>query len=143
MAKYDYDMIIVGGGAAGLTVAAGASQLGAKTALIEKEKLGGDCLHYGCVPSKTLIKGDSFIRLNPQDEYIGLNLFRQCITEHEIRDLPKLDSDFRELPCHPFAGAQVKGHPLPTPVIHKQLGRGEGWNQRVGVNARFVPVTGH
>jgi len=56
MAKYDYDMIIVGGGAAGLTVAAGASQLGAKTALIEKEKLGGDCLHYGCVPSKTLIK---------------------------------------------------------------------------------------
>jgi pyruvate/2-oxoglutarate dehydrogenase complex dihydrolipoamide dehydrogenase (E3) component len=56
MSKYDYDMIIIGGGAAGLTVAAGAAQLGAKTALIEKEKLGGDCLHYGCVPSKTLIK---------------------------------------------------------------------------------------
>jgi pyruvate/2-oxoglutarate dehydrogenase complex dihydrolipoamide dehydrogenase (E3) component len=50
-------MIIIGGGAAGLTVAAGASQLGAKTALIEKRKaLGGDCLHFGCVPSKTLIK---------------------------------------------------------------------------------------
>jgi pyruvate/2-oxoglutarate dehydrogenase complex dihydrolipoamide dehydrogenase (E3) component len=56
MAKYDYDMIIIGGGAAGLTVAAGAAQLGAKTALIEKRRLGGDCLHYGCVPSKTLIK---------------------------------------------------------------------------------------
>jgi len=56
MVKHDYDMIIIGGGAAGLTVAAGAAQLGAKTALIEKEKLGGDCLHYGCVPSKTLIK---------------------------------------------------------------------------------------
>jgi len=56
MSKHDYDMIIIGGGAAGLTVAAGAAQLGAKTALIEKEKLGGDCLHYGCVPSKTLIK---------------------------------------------------------------------------------------
>ncbi len=56
MSKYDYDMIIIGGGAAGLTVAAGAAQLGAKTALIEKRKLGGDCLHYGCVPSKTLIK---------------------------------------------------------------------------------------
>ncbi len=56
MAKYDYDMIIIGGGAAGLTVAAGASQLGAKTALIEKDRLGGDCLFYGCVPSKTLIK---------------------------------------------------------------------------------------
>ncbi|MES0363528.1 MAG: FAD-dependent oxidoreductase [Desulfobacteria bacterium] len=56
MSKYDYDMIIIGGGAAGLTVAAGAAQLGAKTALIERERLGGDCLFYGCVPSKTLIK---------------------------------------------------------------------------------------
>jgi pyruvate/2-oxoglutarate dehydrogenase complex dihydrolipoamide dehydrogenase (E3) component len=57
MATYDYDMIIIGGGAAGLTVAAGAAQLGAKTALVEKRtQLGGDCLNYGCVPSKTLIK---------------------------------------------------------------------------------------
>lgn len=57
MAKYDYDMGIIGGGAAGLTVASGAAQLGGKTLLIEKEEaLGGDCLHFGCVPSKTLIK---------------------------------------------------------------------------------------
>jgi pyruvate/2-oxoglutarate dehydrogenase complex dihydrolipoamide dehydrogenase (E3) component len=57
MASYDYDIGILGGGAAGLTVASGAARLGAKTLLIEKEKdLGGDCLHYGCVPSKTLIQ---------------------------------------------------------------------------------------
>jgi pyruvate/2-oxoglutarate dehydrogenase complex dihydrolipoamide dehydrogenase (E3) component len=57
MAKYDYDIGIIGGGAAGLTVAAGAAQFGAKTILIEKSgRLGGDCLHYGCVPSKTLIR---------------------------------------------------------------------------------------
>jgi pyruvate/2-oxoglutarate dehydrogenase complex dihydrolipoamide dehydrogenase (E3) component len=49
-------MVIIGAGAAGLTVAAGTAQLGAKTALIEKDRLGGDCLFYGCVPSKTLIK---------------------------------------------------------------------------------------
>jgi pyruvate/2-oxoglutarate dehydrogenase complex dihydrolipoamide dehydrogenase (E3) component len=56
MAKYDYDLGVIGGGAAGLTVASGAAQLGAGTLLIEKEpSLGGDCLHYGCVPSKTLI----------------------------------------------------------------------------------------
>ncbi|MCI5212797.1 MAG: FAD-dependent oxidoreductase, partial [Candidatus Electrothrix sp. ATG2] len=56
MAHYDYDIGIIGGGAAGLTVASGAAQLGAKTLLLEKEKeLGGDCLHFGCVPSKTLI----------------------------------------------------------------------------------------
>jgi pyruvate/2-oxoglutarate dehydrogenase complex dihydrolipoamide dehydrogenase (E3) component len=57
MAPYDYDLGILGGGAAGLTAAAGAAQFGAKTILIEKAKaLGGDCLHFGCVPSKTLIR---------------------------------------------------------------------------------------
>lgn len=57
MPKFDYDIGVIGGGAAGLTVSAGSAQLGAKTLLIEKEpKLGGDCLHYGCVPSKTLIR---------------------------------------------------------------------------------------
>jgi pyruvate/2-oxoglutarate dehydrogenase complex dihydrolipoamide dehydrogenase (E3) component len=57
MPAYDFDIGIIGGGSAGLTVAAGAARLGAKTLLIEKEKvLGGDCLHFGCVPSKTLIK---------------------------------------------------------------------------------------
>ncbi len=56
MAKYDYDLGVIGGGAAGLTVASGAAQLGAGTLLIEKgPALGGDCLHFGCVPSKTLI----------------------------------------------------------------------------------------
>ncbi len=57
MAKFEYDIGVLGGGAAGLTVTAGAAQLGAKAILIEKEsRLGGDCLHYGCVPSKTLIR---------------------------------------------------------------------------------------
>ncbi|GAB4252262.1 dihydrolipoyl dehydrogenase family protein [Deferrisoma sp.] len=57
MAQREYDLGVLGGGAAGLTVAAGAAQFGAKTILIEKaDRLGGDCLHFGCVPSKTLIR---------------------------------------------------------------------------------------
>lgn len=56
MARYSHDVIIVGGGAGGLTAAVGCAQLGMKTALIDKERLGGDCLHYGCVPSKTLLR---------------------------------------------------------------------------------------
>ncbi|WP_214828484.1 dihydrolipoyl dehydrogenase family protein [Exiguobacterium algae] len=52
----DYQLIVIGGGAAGMTVAAGAANLGVKVALVEKNKhLGGDCLHVGCVPSKALI----------------------------------------------------------------------------------------
>ena len=48
MASFDYDIGIIGGGAAGLTAASGAAQLGARTLLVEKEKdLGGDRLHFG------------------------------------------------------------------------------------------------
>ncbi|MCG8547943.1 MAG: FAD-dependent oxidoreductase, partial [Alphaproteobacteria bacterium] len=49
------DICIIGAGSGGLSVAAGASQMGARTVLIEKGKMGGDCLNYGCVPSKALI----------------------------------------------------------------------------------------
>lgn len=52
----DYDVIVIGGGAGGLSSAGVATQLGAKTALIEREALGGDCTWTGCVPSKTLLK---------------------------------------------------------------------------------------
>ncbi len=51
-----YHLVVIGGGPAGLVAAAGAAGLGAKVALIEKHRLGGDCLVYGCVPSKALLK---------------------------------------------------------------------------------------
>ncbi|MCO5168736.1 MAG: mercuric reductase [Planctomycetes bacterium] len=50
-----YDLVVLGGGTAGLVTAAGAAGLGARVALVEKELLGGDCLNVGCVPSKALI----------------------------------------------------------------------------------------
>lgn len=50
-----YNMVVIGGGTAGLVCAAGAAGLGAKVALIERELLGGDCLNVGCVPSKGII----------------------------------------------------------------------------------------
>ncbi len=73
MADHDYDIGIIGGGAAGLTVASGAAQLGAKTLLIEKEPaLGGDCLHYGCVPSKTLLPSARVYHAMKHAERFGL-----------------------------------------------------------------------
>lgn len=50
-----YDMVVIGGGTAGLVTAAGAAGLGARVALVERHLLGGDCLNVGCVPSKALI----------------------------------------------------------------------------------------
>jgi pyruvate/2-oxoglutarate dehydrogenase complex dihydrolipoamide dehydrogenase (E3) component len=73
MRDFDYDIGVIGGGAAGLTVTSGAAQLGAKTLLIEKEKeLGGDCLHFGCVPSKTLIKTARVFHLMKSAKRFGL-----------------------------------------------------------------------
>jgi pyruvate/2-oxoglutarate dehydrogenase complex dihydrolipoamide dehydrogenase (E3) component len=55
-----YDLVVIGGGSAGLVVAGGAAQLGARVALVEKKLLGGDCLYTGCVPSKTFIRSARF-----------------------------------------------------------------------------------
>ncbi len=53
--KYNVDLCIIGAGAGGLSIAAGAAQLGRSVVLYEAEAMGGDCLNYGCVPSKALI----------------------------------------------------------------------------------------
>ena len=59
--KRRYNLVVVGGGTAGLVAAAGAAGLGAIVALVEKNLMGGDCLNFGCVPSKALIRVDETI----------------------------------------------------------------------------------
>jgi pyruvate/2-oxoglutarate dehydrogenase complex dihydrolipoamide dehydrogenase (E3) component len=55
-----YNLVVLGGGTAGLVTAAGAAALGAKVALVENNLLGGDCLNVGCVPSKALLRSARF-----------------------------------------------------------------------------------
>lgn len=55
MSKIETDLLVIGAGSGGLSLAAGAVQMGAKVVLLEDHKMGGDCLNYGCVPSKALI----------------------------------------------------------------------------------------
>jgi pyruvate/2-oxoglutarate dehydrogenase complex dihydrolipoamide dehydrogenase (E3) component len=55
MSILETDICVIGGGSGGLSVAAGAVQMGARVVLIEGHKMGGDCLNYGCVPSKALL----------------------------------------------------------------------------------------
>ena len=54
MAKNNYDLIVIGAGGAGSTAATTAVSMGKRVALIERDKLGGTCLNYGCDPTKTL-----------------------------------------------------------------------------------------
>jgi len=55
MERIKADVLIIGAGSGGLSIAAGASQMGANVVLLEGHKMGGDCLNYGCVPSKALL----------------------------------------------------------------------------------------
>lgn len=55
MVKIKTDLLVIGAGSGGLSVAAGAAQMGADVVLLEGHKMGGDCLNYGCVPSKALL----------------------------------------------------------------------------------------
>ena len=70
--KYDFDMLVIGGGAAGLTASGMSASFGAKTALVEAKRLGGDCTWYGCVPSKTLLKAAKVANLFRSAAKFGL-----------------------------------------------------------------------
>lgn len=72
MARTQYDMAIIGGGSGGLTAARTAAALGAHVLLLDKERLGGDCLRYGCVPSKSLIHVARVVQQAKESMSLGL-----------------------------------------------------------------------
>jgi pyruvate/2-oxoglutarate dehydrogenase complex dihydrolipoamide dehydrogenase (E3) component len=72
MARFTHDVIVVGGGAGGLVTTVGCAQLGLKTAVVERARLGGDCLYHGCVPSKSLLKTAGVYRQAAEFERFGL-----------------------------------------------------------------------
>ena len=72
MAKFDYNIISIGGGSAGLVTSYIGAVLKAKIALIERQKMGGDCLNTGCVPSKALIKTAKVIQSLKKHKVYGL-----------------------------------------------------------------------
>jgi pyruvate/2-oxoglutarate dehydrogenase complex dihydrolipoamide dehydrogenase (E3) component len=102
------DLIIIGGGVGGLVTASVAGQLGLRVTLIEKSpRLGGDCLHCGCVPSKTLIRSAKVASLMRRGEAFGLPGYRPTVdlarvTERVQRVIGELETHdhpdrFREL----------------------------------------------
>ncbi len=94
------DICVIGAGSAGLVVAAGASQMGAEIVLIEKGKMGGDCLNYGCVPSKALlaagraaVKGSHTARLGVDYAPPGIDFGRvQAHVKSVIEGIAPVDS---------------------------------------------------
>ncbi|WP_071460070.1 dihydrolipoyl dehydrogenase [Bacillus massilinigeriensis] len=69
---HEYDLVILGGGTGGYVAAIRASQLGLKTAIVEKGKLGGTCLHKGCIPSKALLRSAEVYSTAKRGEEFGV-----------------------------------------------------------------------
>ncbi len=72
MRNYNADLCIIGAGSAGLSLAAGAAQLGLSVVLFEAHKMGGDCLNYGCVPSKALIAAGKRAHAMREAQHFGI-----------------------------------------------------------------------
>jgi len=80
------DICVIGGGSAGLSVAAGAAQMGAETVLIEKGKMGGDCLNTGCVPSKSLLVAAKAAKAHLHAAQLGVRYAPPEIDFAAVRD---------------------------------------------------------
>src|ERR1700761_6179588 len=63
MAEQSFDLVVVGGGPGGYVAAIRAAQLGMKTAVVEREHLGGICLNWGCIPTKALLRSSEINHL--------------------------------------------------------------------------------
>ncbi|MEX1137743.1 MAG: FAD-dependent oxidoreductase [Bacteroidota bacterium] len=84
--SHRFDIAIVGGGSAGLTAATTAKRLGASVVLIERNKTGGECLHTGCIPSKTLIHTSRLYHEMKQAAKYGLPLVDQPLDFARVMD---------------------------------------------------------
>ena len=84
--KNQFDICIIGAGSGGLSVAAGASQLGLKTALIEKAEMGGDCLNTGCVPSKALLEAAKVAQAFRKSGVFGIKPQEPEINFSDVKD---------------------------------------------------------
>lgn len=80
------DLCIIGAGSGGLSVAAGAVQMGADVVLIEKAKMGGDCLNYGCVPSKSIIAAGHTADVMRRSSRFGIKSVEPTVDFSAVRD---------------------------------------------------------
>lgn len=82
--KFDYNLVVIGAGSAGLVTAYIAATVKAKVALVEKDKMGGDCLNTGCVPSKALIRSAKMVSYAKRAGEFG---FRSADVDYDFSDV--------------------------------------------------------
>ena len=85
----NYDLVILGGGTGGYVAAIRASQLGMDVAIVEKEKLGGTCLHKGCIPSKALLRSAEVYRQTKTANQFGVETTNTSLNFKKVQERKK------------------------------------------------------
>ncbi|CAM3164226.1 dihydrolipoyl dehydrogenase [Sporolactobacillus spathodeae] len=85
----NYDLVLLGGGTGGYVAAIRASQLGLKTAIVEKEALGGTCLHKGCIPTKAFLRSAEVFATIKQSSSFGVDVSGAVLDFNKIQERKK------------------------------------------------------
>ncbi len=146
-----YNVVIIGAGTAGLVAAAGTAGLGGRVALIERNKMGGDCLNYGCVPSKALIASARAINsirhaskwgLDEEEPRFEFQTVFESMRSRRAKIAPNDSIErFESLGVDVFLGAArfVSPHEI---AVGDQTLRAKNFVIAAGTRARIPPIEG-
>jgi pyruvate/2-oxoglutarate dehydrogenase complex dihydrolipoamide dehydrogenase (E3) component len=151
MPAREFDLVIVGAGSGGLTAAGFAAQLGAKVALVEKNRIGGDCTWTGCVPSKALLKAAKVAHEIGTASRFGINANPPAIEMANVRaylrqaieQVYQFESS-EELQKRGIEVIQGAGHFIDAQTIRvgEQLVRGRAFLITTGARPRIPSIEG-
>jgi pyruvate/2-oxoglutarate dehydrogenase complex dihydrolipoamide dehydrogenase (E3) component len=146
-----YNVVVIGAGTAGLVTAAGTAGLGGRVALVERNKMGGDCLNYGCVPSKALIASARIIDrirhasrwgLNEQEPQFEFENVFESMRSRRARIAPHDSVErFESLGVDVFSGEATFVSPYEIAVDSQKL-RAKNFVIAAGTRAGIPPIEG-
>ncbi|HIG21598.1 dihydrolipoyl dehydrogenase [Henriciella sp.] len=154
----DYDLIVIGSGPGGYVAAIRASQLGLKTAIVERESLGGICLNWGCIPTKALLRSAEILHYANNAKNFGLKIDKadfdlEAVVKRSRGVAKQLSSGVSHLmkknKIDVIMGeaSLKKGKPAPTVSVKDKDGKSKEYKAKnvilaTGARARAIPQAG-
>lgn len=154
----DYDLIVIGSGPGGYVAAIRASQLGMKTAIVERESLGGICLNWGCIPTKALLRSAEVLHYANHAKDFGLKIDKadfdlEAVVKRSRGVAKQLSSGVSHLmkknKIDVIMGEATlkKGKPAPTVSVKDKDGKNKDYKAKnvvlaTGARARAIPQAG-
>lgn len=140
---FDYDVAVVGAGTAGLVSAFVADSLGARVALIERDKVGGECLWRGCVPSKTLLRSAKVFELIKRSEEFGVHVEKPRLVWNAVRlRLADVRDEIRRLEREQLGESKITQIAGEARFLDAHTLQIAGKNQRTITARKFILATG-